>query len=448
MSKAETIFVCTECGAEHIRWEGKCSSCGAWHSLTEFKIPKEKRFHLDSKRSETSMSVPKPLSEISLEKFERISTGFGEFDRVLGGGLVPGSVVLVGGDPGIGKSTLLLQSCASMSWPVLYVSGEESAEQVRLRAERMPVSAGRVLFLSETDLDNILKAAEESNCKMLVVDSIQTVYSADFPSSAGSVVQVRECAMRLMTLAKTKKITVVLVGHVTKEGAVAGPKVLEHVVDVVLYLEGERYQSFRVLRGIKNRFGSALELGVFEMTGEGLKEVRNPSMFFLSERQGGAGSAITVIMNGTRPFLVEVQALCTPTTFGYPKRTASGFDLNRLNLLIAVLAKKAGINLATQDIFVNVVGGFKITEPAADLAVAAAIVSSIKNRALPQDAVCFGEIGLSGEVRSVQSSERRFAEAIKMGFVNILTSYNSKNYAGARLNPVKNVIELTKILES
>jgi len=355
-------------------------------------------------------------------------------------------VVLVGGDPGIGKSTLILQSCAAISQPVLYVSGEESAEQVKLRAERMPNKAGSVLFLSETDLDSIVKAAEESNCKLLVIDSIQTVYSADFPSSAGSVVQVRECAMRLMTLAKTKRITVILVGHVTKEGTVAGPKVLEHVVDVVLYLEGERYQSFRVLRGIKNRFGSSLELGVFEMTGEGMKEVRNPSLFFLSERAGGAGSAITVIMNGTRPFLVEVQALTTPTTFGYPKRTASGFDLNRLNLLIAVLTKKAGINLAIQDIFINVVGGFKITEPSADLAVAAAIVSSVKNASLPSDAVCFGEVGLSGEVRSVQSSERRFAEATKLGFINVLTSANTQNFAGAKIKAIKNVSELTNIL--
>jgi DNA repair protein RadA/Sms len=357
---------------------------------------------------------------VPVEGFSRIPVPVEEFNRALGGGIVPGSVVLIGGDPGIGKSTLLLQVSALLATSgktTLYVSGEESAQQVKMRADRLGIAAEKLLVLSETNLSQILSQIEGLEPHLVVVDSIQSVYLDDLESSAGSIGQVRECAAALLRLAKSRNIPMFIVGHVTKEGAIAGPRVLEHMVDTVLYLEGERFHAYRLLRSVKNRFGSTDEVGVFEMQEGGLVEVSNPSQAFLSERLASAtGSAVAVTMEGTRPLLVEIQALTTPTAFGLPRRTANGIDVNRTLLLVAVLSKRVGFKLATQDVFVNVVGGMRINEPAADLAVAVAIASSYRDVPVPEDCVLVGEIGLSGELRSVGQAERRLNEAAKLGF--------------------------------
>jgi DNA repair protein RadA/Sms len=367
---------------------------------------------------------PLPLSVLGAARFDRITVPIGEFDRVLGGGLVPGSLVLIGGDPGIGKSTLVLQAAAALSTdaqPVLYVSGEESAQQIKLRADRLGIRGDQLLVLSETNLDEILAAAEAASPRLLIVDSIQTVYLEEVTSAAGSVAQVRECTARLMQWAKPRQTPVLIVGHVTKEGTIAGPRVLEHMVDAVLYLEGDRYHQYRILRAVKNRFGSTDEVGVFEMADAGLREVRNPSEAFLEERSGdAAGSTVAVTVEGTRPILVEVQALTTPTAFGLPRRSANGLDAGRLQLLVAVLQKRVGLALGMQDIFANVVGGLKVVEPAADLAVALAVASSFKDQPIDGRTVAIGEIGLSGELRSVNQIERRLNEAKRLGFHRIV----------------------------
>lgn len=364
--------------------------------------------------------MPQPITAVPVEGFSRIPVPVGEFNRALGGGIVPGSVILIGGDPGIGKSTLLLQvssMLAAEGKTTLYVSGEESAQQIKMRADRLGIAADKLLVLSETNLSQILGQIETLEPELVVVDSIQSVYLDELESSAGSIGQVRECAASLLRLAKSRHIPMFIVGHVTKEGAIAGPRVLEHMVDTVLYLEGERFHAYRLLRSVKNRFGSTDEVGVFEMQEGGLVEISNPSQAFLSERLACAtGSAVAVTMEGTRPLLVEIQALTTPTAFGLPRRTANGLDMNRTLLLVAVLSKRVGYKLATQDVFVNVVGGMRINEPAADLAVAAAIASSYRNVPIPEDCVLVGEIGLSGELRSVGHAERRMNEAIKLGF--------------------------------
>ncbi len=426
MPKAKTRYVCQECGRVSVRPMGRCPSCGAWNSMVEEVVAPE----TGSKTASGGMpltSAPRRLHEISGDAEERLPLPIAEFARVLGGGIVPGSIVLISGDPGIGKSTLTLQMAIRMAalGPVLYVSGEESERQIKMRALRLlrspdgaslPLPAD-LLLVTETNLEAILRHVESVKPRLLVVDSIQTVYRPEMSSSAGSVSQVRECASRLRELAKSSGIAVFLIGHVTKEGTIAGPRVLEHIVDTVLYLEGDRFQAYRLLRSVKNRFGATSEVGVFAMGERGMEEVPNPSEAFLAERMVNApGSAILVTMEGTRPILVELQGLTSPTSFGNPRRTPNGVDFNRLLLVAAVLTRRLGMRLGEQDIFVNVVGGLKITEPAADLAVAAAIASSVKDHPVRADAVLIGEIGLSGELRSVGQLDVRLREAAKLGF--------------------------------
>jgi DNA repair protein RadA/Sms len=412
MTKVRTVFVCQSCGNESPKWLGRCPECNQWNSYVEKTIA--------SATLAKPMALPQELSLVSIEAQRRLVLPFSEFNRVLGGGIVPGSLVLIGGDPGIGKSTLLLQVAAMVAQQegdVLYASGEESAPQMKLRAERLKLTGNGVYLLPETSIESILEQGNKLQPKLMVIDSIQTVSVDDLSSAPGSVAQVRECTLRLMEWAKLSGIPVFLVGHVTKEGSIAGPRVLEHIVDVVLYLEGEHFSSYRLLRGVKNRFGSTDEIGIFEMRDQGLVEVDNPSQAFLSQRAEGAiGSVIAPTLEGTRPILVEIQALTNPTSFGLPRRTANGVDFNRLLLLAAVLTRRAGVSLSQQDIIVNVTGGIKIAEPAADLGIALAIASSFRGIGVNADMVAIGEVGLSGELRAVSQSERRISEAAKLGF--------------------------------
>lgn len=418
----EIAYVCSECGMDYQNWQGRCESCGQWNSLVEFKLPKDTRGKVQpAVATAKNSNTPKTFAQIELDQSIRIKTGISELDRVFGGGIVKGEVLLLGGDPGIGKSTLLLQAITNMpSVKTLYVSGEESLAQIKMRAERLGKTNSTLQLLDETNLNDILTHIELAKPSIVVIDSIQTIFCADFPSSAGSIVQVRECAQRLITYAKSTGTAIILVGHVTKEGTVAGPRVLEHLVDAVVYLEGDRSHTYRIVRTAKNRFGSVDETGVFEMQEQGLVEVTNPSRIFLDERLAAPGSAVTAIISGSRPFLIEVQALCTKSSFGYPKRTASGFDLNRLQILIAVLTKKAGLKLEDKDIFVNIAGGFKAEEPAVDLAVCAAIYSSYKAKPVREGLVVFGEVGLSGELRNVAKTEQRINEAKNLGFTEVV----------------------------
>jgi DNA repair protein RadA/Sms len=421
MPRLKTAFFCSECGGETARWQGQCPSCQAWNSLAEAPQPAAR-----SRRGAAAAAAPRlavaaqPLAAVAGDDTRRWRTDLAEFDFVLGGGIVPGSVVLVGGEPGIGKSTLLLQVAARLQAAghgALYVSGEESAAQVRLRADRLGEDAGQVAFLAETDLDAMLASTAERQLSCLFVDSIQTVYAADVEGTPGNVTQVRECAARLQRFAKESGVAVFLVGHVTKGGVVAGPRTLEHIVDTVLYFEGAGALDHRVLRAPKNRFGAADEIGVFRMTGAGLVPVANPSAIFLSDRRAGvSGAAVVATIEGTRPLLVEVQALCARAAYGAPQRVATGFDRQRLALLIAILEKRVGLAFSEVDVFVNLVGGVRIQETAADLAVAMALASSLYDRPLPEDAVFIGELGLGGELRGVSQVERRLTEAARMGF--------------------------------
>jgi DNA repair protein RadA/Sms len=426
MSKAKTRYVCQSCGSAQPKWQGRCPDCGEWNTLVETVIQEPARGRPAAAPLGSLTTAPLPLPDIPADGYERLDVSIGEISRVLGGGIVPGSVVLISGDPGIGKSTLLIQLCAALAetdeaGPVLYVSGEESAAQIKLRAERLGITTSRILVLADTHLESIAAHIEQTQPRMVVVDSVQSIYSDSIQSGAGSVTQVRDCSAHLLRLAKSQTFPLFLVGHVTKEGAIAGPRVLEHMVDTVLYLEGERFHSYRLLRSVKNRFGSTNEVGVFEMAERGLTEVRNPSEAFLAERlPNSAGSAIAVTIEGTRPILVEVQALTSTTTFAQPRRTANGVDFNRLLLITAVLSKRARIRLADQDVFVNVVGGLEVDEPAADLAIAAAIASSARNRPVAADLALVGEVGLSGELRSVSQMARRLNEAAKLGFTRVL----------------------------
>jgi len=446
MPKTKTQWVCQNCGRVTLREMGKCPHCSEFNSMIEVVVAEPSK--RDERRAVAVTSRPLKLSEIEGDADARLNLPIEEFARVLGGGIVPGSVVLVGGDPGIGKSTLLLQLAnvmAETAGSVLYVSGEESARQIKMRALRLASSeeskqklSENLYLLTETNLDALLTHVDAVNPKVLIIDSIQTVYSGDISSAAGSVSQVRECAQRLTSVAKGSNMAVFLIGHVTKEGAIAGPRVLEHIVDTVLYLEGDRYQSYRLLRGVKNRFGTTMEVGVFEMRGAGMVEVLNPSEAFLAERMVNApGSAIAVTMEGTRPILVEVQALANPSPFGNPRRTANGVDFNRLLLTTAVLTRRIGLKLFEQDIFVNVVGGLQVEEPAADLAVAAAIASSVRDRAVPADMAFVGEVGLSGELRAVSQINVRLREAAKLGFKKVLIPKTVK-----RNEPFPNGIEI------
>ena len=421
MDKArKTVFVCQQCGKESLKWLGRCPGCQSWNSLVETTVSASK----SPAATASSESLACELSQVPAEQSPRVVLPFGELNRVLGGGIVPGSLILISGDPGIGKSTLLLQMSAMIAGQgrkVVYASGEESLQQTKLRADRLSIKGEGLYVLPETDLEVILQRMGEVSPTLGVIDSIQTVYLNDLEGAPGSMSQVRGCTLRLMQWAKPASIPLLLVGHVTKEGAIAGPKVLEHIVDVVLYLEGESFSSYRLLRCVKNRFGSTNEVGIFEMKEQGMAEVANPSEVFLSHRSHGAvGSVVTSTLEGTRPLLVEMQALTSVTSFGLPRRTANGVDLNRLLLIIAVLSRRAGLRLSNQDIIVNAVGGLKTGEPAADLAVALAIASSFRDKEVDRGTVVIGELGLSGEVRGVPQMERRIGDAARQGFTRCL----------------------------
>jgi DNA repair protein RadA/Sms len=420
MAKAQTRYVCQQCGSAQAKWMGRCPDCGEWNTLVETVVDQKSVRARGISLMATLQSQPQLLSDVVANGFERISLAMDEMDRVLGGGIVPGSLVLIGGDPGIGKSTLLLQASAALATaevPVLYVSGEESAQQIKLRAARLGLIGDGLYVLTETNVGVIISHIENLRPRLVVIDSIQTVYLDDLDSAAGSVSQVRESAAQLMQIAKGYGISIFLIGHVTKAGAIAGPRVLEHIVDTVLYLEGDRFHAYRLLRCVKNRFGASNEVGVFEMRDVGMAEVSNPSEVFLAERLlNAAGSAIAVTLEGTRPLLVEIQALSSTTSFGNPRRTANGIDFNRLLLLTAVLSKRVGVRLSDQDVFVNVVGGLRVGEPAADLAVACAIGSSFRDVPVAGDLAIVGEVGLSGELRAVSQLDTRLKEAAKLGF--------------------------------
>ena len=415
------MFVCQDCGAQSSKWLGRCADCGAWNSLVEERASDNAATAAGAHRYALGASASARLySDIEIEHHARLSTGIGEFDRVLGGGVVPGSLVLLGGEPGIGKSTLLLQAAANMArtiGPVLYSSGEESEHQIKSRGERLAVGEAPLYLLAETCLERILEEIARIKPALVIVDSIQTVFSLKFQSAPGSIGQVREAATQLLFTAKGQNIPTFLVGHVTKDGSLAGPKALEHVVDSVLYFEGERHHSHRVVRAVKNRFGAVSELGVFEMTSSGLRPVPNPSKLFLAERPSNApGSAVLCSVEGSRPILVEVQALVSTSTYGMARRMTSGIDQQRLSLLLAVLEKRAGLNLMGDDVFVNVAGGMTVDEPASDLGVLAAIASSVRNRVIPATTAMFGEVGLAGEVRGITQAALRVREAAQMGF--------------------------------
>ncbi len=419
-SKAKSVYICSECGYESSKWVGKCPGCSAWNTM-------EEEISVPTKTSAThytkGIATAKTLSEISYLDEPRFVTSISELDRVLGGGIVKGSVILLSGDPGIGKSTILLQICNALqnNLKILYVSGEESAIQIKMRAERLGVESDSVSIMTETDVEAICEYITAQKPDLVMIDSIQTMHHSDISSSPSSIVQVRECTNLLLRTGKSLGIPVFIVGHVNKGGDIAGPKVMEHIVDTVLYFEGERNQSYRILRGIKNRFGSTNEIGVFEMTESGLREVENPSAMLLSGRMSDvSGGCITCVIEGTRPILAEVQGLVTPTGFGNARRTATGFDYNRLNLLLAVLEKRLGIYFSNQDTYVNIVGGMRLDEPAADLAVAMALVSGYRDIALDEKLIAFGEIGLSGELRSVPRAQARVNEAARLGFTKCI----------------------------
>lgn len=444
------VFFCQECGYESSKWVGQCPACKAWNTMVEEIVDKKSSV---THRQITEVQVAK-LNDVQSSSEKRMDTHIEELNRVLGGGIVPGSLVLVGGDPGIGKSTLLLQTCKSLSdqkIAVLYISGEESLQQIKMRADRIGIFSDEMTLLCETNLDLIQGVIEERKPQVVVIDSIQTMFRENVNSAPGSVSQVREATSVLMRLAKEQGLAIFVVGHVTKEGTVAGPRVLEHMVDTVLYFEGDRYASYRILRAVKNRFGSTNEIGVFEMCQSGLREVPNPSEYMLDGKpKNASGSIVVCTMEGTRPLLVEIQALVCHSAFGMPRRTAAGVDYNRVNLLMAVLEKNVGVRLADQDAYINIAGGMKVSEPATDLGLVLAIISSFRNRPIAEDTICFGEVGLSGEVRSVNMVEQRIAEAHKLGFKQcILPKVCMKNIQkpdGMLLKGVENVREALEIL--
>jgi len=441
MAKTKTIFVCQSCGVTAPKWTGRCSSCGEWNTLTEEVEVLSKNKNLGS-GGPVVLEKPLTLDEIETGKMERSHTGSHELDRVLGGGLVPGSIVLLGGEPGIGKSTLVLQVALSIAnKKVLYISGEESLEQIKLRALRIKHGTNQCYFASETTLENILQHFEVSQPQLVIIDSIQTVSAGHIESSAGSIVQIRECTSAIMQKAKSLAIPVILIGHINKEGSLAGPKVLEHVVDTVLQFEGDHNHMYRILRASKNRFGSTSEMGIFEMRGNGLREVGNPSELLLSsDHQGLSGTSVAAAIEGIRPFLIEVQALVSSAAYGNPQRSATGFDLRRLNMLLAVLEKRAGFKLVTKDVFLNIAGGIKVADPATDLAVIASVLSSNFDKAIPPGTCLAGEVGLTGEVRPINRIEQRIGEAAKLGFQRILVPTANKGY-----EPGKGKIEILKV---
>ena len=425
MAKPSTVFVCSNCGNESSKWFGRCPACNEWNTCYEEKINLKSSGKSASKKTATTVK----LDDVKKQDIVRTKTGFDELDRVLGGGLVKGSLTLLGGEPGIGKSTLILQICDKIKGEgqVLYVSGEESAQQIKIRADRLGIKNNDIVFLGETDIDVIEDAILKTNPKLVIIDSIQTMYSDEITSGPGSVSQVREITARIMKMCKQEEITTIIIGHVTKDGNIAGPRVLEHMVDTVLYLEGERYFAYRILRGVKNRFGSTNEIGMFEMNDIGMCDIDNPSSVLLSEKnENVAGSIVVASIEGTRPILVELQALTATSVFGMPRRTANGIDYNRLTLLIAVLEKRTGLPLGNQDVYLNIVGGIKINEPALDLGIILAVSSSFKNIPIPNDVIAIGEVGLTGEVRSVNQIEKRIKEAEKLGFKKCIIPESNK----------------------
>lgn len=448
MYKSKIKYVCSNCGYESLRWLGKCPVCNQWNTITE-ELVEQKR---GTRKKKINIKVPiTKLSDEFQNEEERIKTGITEFDRVLGGGLMSGSVILIGGDPGIGKSTLVLQAVSKIEGTVLYVSGEESVTQINLRAKRLNIKADNLFLLAETDMDIITAAIEQSLPKVVVIDSIQTVYTPEYENAPGTITQIRETTANLMQLAKKKGFSIIIVGHVTKEGYIAGPKVLEHIVDTVLQFEGEKNHSYRILRAQKNRFGSTNEIGIFEMHDTGLTEVKNPSEIFLSEHGNELpGSAVTSSIEGTRPILLEVQALVTPTNFGNPQRVATGFDYRRLSILLAVLEKRAKLKLSTYNVFINIAGGIKIDEPAVDLAVCCAIASNLTNHSIKKNIVVIGEVGLGGEIRGVSYIDKRIKEAEKLGFKTIILPQNNikslrENYK-TKIIPVGIISEALKYI--
>jgi DNA repair protein RadA/Sms len=446
MNKLKIKYTCTSCGYESLRWIGKCPECESWNSFTEEIIETGKR------KPVLKESVPvSALSEITAKEEEREKTNIEEFDRVLGGGLMAGSVVLIGGDPGIGKSTLVLQAAGKIKQKVLYVTGEESLKQIKLRAERLKISSENLFTLSETELNKILSAVNTLNPAVIIIDSIQTIYNSSLDNSPGTITQIRECTAALLDEAKKKNYSVIIIGHITKEGFIAGPKVLEHIVDTVLQFEGDSHHVYRILRAQKNRFGSTNEIGIFEMHREGLLEVKNPSELFLSEREKEApGSVVTCSIEGTRPILIEVQALVTPSNFGNPQRVTTGFDGRRLSILLAVLEKRGGYRTSALNVFLNMAGGVKIDEPAVDLAVCCAIASSLSDKPVAAKTVITGEVGLGGEVRSIGNIEKRIQEAEKLGFNKIIFPHNNlknlKIKSGINLTAVKNLSDTIRLL--
>lgn len=417
--KKITVYFCQSCGYESSKWMGQCPGCREWNTFVEEALEKKAAGKIKSTPGGKEELKTARISEIDIQSGSRTATGFRELDRVLGGGIVSGSLVLVGGDPGIGKSTLLLQVCRNLAetQEVLYISGEESLQQIKMRAQRIGQFSDNLQLFCETGMERIEQVVERQKPQVVIIDSIQTIYSEEISAAPGSVSQVRETTGRLLQIAKGMGITVFIVGHVTKEGVVAGPRVLEHMVDTVLYFEGDRHASYRILRGVKNRFGSTNEIGVFEMREEGLVEVKNPSEFMLNGKpQGASGSVVACSMEGTRPILVEIQALVCRSNFGIPRRTAAGTDLNRVNLLMAVLEKRAGMSLSACDAYINIAGGIRMNEPAIDLGIVMALASSFRDKAIDEKMICFGEVGLSGEVRAVQMAQQRVTEARKLGF--------------------------------
>lgn len=453
MAKAKkTVFFCQECGYESPKWMGQCPGCKSWNTFVEETVIPNQTKHQEA--TGRKKAEPVALSEISLDEEDRIHTGIKELDRVLGGGIVQGSMTLVGGDPGIGKSTLLLQVCRNLAdqVSVLYISGEESLKQIKLRAQRIGAFGDRLRLLCETNLDMIRQVIEKEKPTVVVIDSIQTMYNEEVSSAPGSVSQVRESTGVLLQIAKGLGVSIFIVGHVTKDGNVAGPRVLEHMVDTVLYFEGDRHASYRILRGVKNRFGSTNEIGVFEMREEGLVEVENPSEFMLAGRpEGASGSVVACSMEGTRPILIEIQALVCASNFGMPRRTAAGTDYNRVNLLMAVLEKRLGLHLSASDAYVNIAGGIRMNEPAVDLGILLAVVSSYKDIVIDDKVLVFGEVGLSGEVRAVSMAEQRVQEAKKLGFTTVILPAACMKSVGQEteitLIPVENIRDAVRFLE-
>ena len=443
MAKIKSVYICSDCGYESPKWFGKCPGCGEWNTMNE-EIKSSAKTVTSTKTTSSKYSTPKTINEISTNDEERFDTGFAELNRVLGGGIVKGSLILLGGDPGIGKSTILMQICQKlMDIKILYVSGEESLRQLKLRANRLGVNNNNLLLMTETDVEIVTEQINSIKPDLVMIDSIQTMVLSELSSSAGSITQVRESTNVIMRTAKNLDIPVVVVGHVNKEGSIAGPKVLEHIVDTVLYFEGDKQLSCRILRAVKNRYGSTNEIGVFEMTDKGLTEVENPSQMLLSGRPTNvSGTCVTCSLEGTRPILVEVQGLATQSGYGNPRRMCTGFDYNRLALLIAVLEKRAGYYLSNYDAYVNIVGGFRIYERAADLAICMALISSLKDEKISDNAIAFGEIGLAGEIRSVTQAQQRINEAVRLGFTKIVIPYhNAKNIdnQGVEVIGVKNI---------